>query len=98
MSSAPEPLNDPFPPFDMASICIDALDELREKHLSKLFCSFHNTSPSSPGIRFLFSSPPHNRVVIEGYFGRSVNFTRIKVAWEGNMRRLETILDDGPNL
>ena len=54
--------------WDRAFICIDALDELPEKHLPQLLRSLHTISQSLPAVRFFFAGRPHIEVEIKKYF------------------------------
>jgi len=48
-------------------ICIDALDEFPEKHLSQLLTSLHTISQASPGVRLFITGRPHIRGAVEKY-------------------------------
>jgi len=84
-------------PFDRVFICVDALDELLEKHLPKLLRSFHDISQSCPGVRFFFTGRPHIEVEIEKYFPGSAQFLQIEPKREDIMRYVEMMLDDDPS-
>ena len=79
---------------DQAFICIDALDELQGRHLSKLLRSLHAVSESFPGIRFFFTGRPHIGVEIEKYFPGGAWFLRMKPMKEDITKYVETMLDD----
>ena len=81
-------------PLDQAFICIDALDELQGRHLSKLLRSLHAVSESFPGIRFFFTGRPHIGVEIEKYFPGGACFLRMKPMKEDITKYVETMLDD----
>ena len=40
-------------------ICIDALDECLDKHLSQLLSSLHTVSQASPGVRLFITGRPY---------------------------------------
>jgi len=63
-------------PLGRAFICIDALDELLEKHLPQLLRSLHTISQSLPAIRFFFTGRPHAEVEIKKYFPGLPGFSR----------------------
>jgi len=48
-------------------ICIDALDECPDKHLSQLLSSLHTVSQASPGVRLFITGRPHIRSPVEKY-------------------------------
>ena len=48
-------------------ICIDALDECPEKHLSELSTSLHTISQTLPGVRLFITGRPHIRSAVEKY-------------------------------
>ena len=79
---------------DRAFICIDALDELQEKHLPNLLRSLHAISESYPGIRFFFTGRPHIEAEIAKYFSGSVRCLQIKPPREDIMRYVEMMLDN----
>ena len=80
-------------PLDRALTCIDALDELLEKHLPQVLRSLHTISQSLPGIRFFFTGRPHIEVEIKKYFPGGARCFRVKPTKEDIMRYVETILD-----
>ena len=84
-------------PLGRAFICIDALDELLEKHLPKLLRSLHAISQSCPGIRFFFTGRPHIEIEIGKYFPRSAQCLQIKPAGEDIMRYVDMMFDDDPS-
>ena len=53
-------------------ICIDALDECPEKHLSELLTSLHTVSQVSPGVRLFITGRPHIRSAVEKYLPECV--------------------------
>ena len=81
-------------PLDRAFICIDALDELLEKHLPQILRSLNTISQSLPAIRFFFTSRPHIKVEIRKYFPGGAQFFQVKSTKEDIMRYVETMLDD----
>ena len=48
-------------------ICVDALDEFPEKHLSELLTSLHTVSQALPGVRLFITGRPHIRSAVEKY-------------------------------
>jgi len=54
-------------PVKRAFICIDAVDECSDKHLSQLLTSLHTVSQTSPGIRLFITGRPHVRSAVEKY-------------------------------
>ena len=84
-------------PLDLAFICIDALDELLEKHLPKLLRPLHDISQSCPEIRFFFTGRPHIKVAFERYFSTAVGFLQMKPKMEDITRYVEMMLDDDPD-
>ena len=54
-------------PSERIFICIDALDEFPEKHLSQLLTSLHTISQGSTGVRLFITGRPHIRSVVEKY-------------------------------
>ena len=80
--------------FDRAFICIDALDELLDKHLPQILRSLHSISQSLPAIRFFFTGRPHIGVEINKYFPGAARFLQIKPASEDIARFVEMMLDD----
>jgi len=81
-------------PFDRAFICIDALDELLDKHLPQILPSLHTISQSVPAIRFFFTGRPHIGVEINKYFPGEAQFLQIKPTSEDIARYVEMMLDD----
>ena len=53
-------------------ICIDALDECSDKHLSQLLSSLQTISRTSPGVRLFITGRPHIRSAVEKYLPGSV--------------------------
>ena len=54
-------------PVERTFICIDALDECPEKHLSELLTSLHTVSQVSPGVRLFITGRPHIQSAVEKY-------------------------------
>ena len=54
-------------PLEQTFICIDALDEFPEKHLSQLLASLHTISQAFPGVRLFITGRPHIRSAVEEY-------------------------------
>jgi len=81
-------------PLDRAFICIDALDELLEKHLPQLLRSLHTISQLLPAIRFFFTGRPHTGAEINKYFPGAAQFLQIKPTREDIVRYVEMMLDD----
>jgi len=81
-------------PLDRAFICIDALDELLDKHLPQVLRSLHTISQSLPAIRFFFTGRPHIGVEINKYFPGAAQFLHIKPTREDIARYVEMMLDD----
>ena len=52
-------------PMERTFICINALDEFPEKHLSKLLTSLHTVSQALPGVRLFITRRPHIRSAVE---------------------------------
>ena len=53
-------------PVKRTFICIDALDECPDKHLSQLLTSLHTVSQASPDARLFITGRPHIRGAVEG--------------------------------
>ena len=81
-------------PFDRAFICIDALDELLERHLAQILRSLNTISQSLPAIRFFFTGRPHIEAEIKKYFPGGTRFFEVKPTKEDIMRYVERMLDD----
>ena len=81
-------------PLDRAFICIDAMDELLEKHLPQLLRSLHTISQSLPAIRFFFTGRPFVEAEINKYFPGGARFFQVKPTKEDIIRYVETMLDD----
>ena len=64
-------------PVKRTFICIDALDECPEKHLSQLLSSLHTVSQASSGIQLFITGRPHIRSVVEKYLLGGVQVTPI---------------------
>ena len=92
-----ELLRSALAPLDRAFICIDALDELPEKYLSKLLHSLRVISQSCPEIRFFFTGRPHITVRIEEYFHGSAQFLQIRPMREDIIRYVGMMLDGDPD-
>ena len=54
-------------PVERTFICIDALDECSDKHLSQLLTSLRTVSQTSPGVRIFITGRPHIQSVVEKY-------------------------------
>ena len=54
-------------PVKRTFICIDALDECPDKHLSQLLSSLHTISQVSPGVQLFITGRPHVRSTAEKY-------------------------------
>ena len=54
-------------PVKRTFICIDALDECPDKHLSQLLTSLNTISQASPDIRLFITGRPHIRGAVERY-------------------------------
>ena len=48
-------------------ICIDALDECPDQHISQLLTSLHTASQASPDVRLLITGRPHIQSAVEKY-------------------------------
>jgi len=59
-------------PVNRTFICIDALDECSDKHLSQLLTSLQTVSQTSPGVRLFITGRPHTRSAVEKYLPGSV--------------------------
>ena len=54
-------------PVKRTFLCIDALDECPEKHLSQLLTSLNTVSQALPGVRLFITGRPHIRSAVEKY-------------------------------
>ena len=81
-------------PLDRAFTCIDALDELQDKHLPQLICSLHTISHLLPAIRFFFTGRARTGVEIDNYFPLAAGFLWIKPTREDIVRYVEMMLAD----
>ena len=54
-------------PVKQTFICIDALDECPDKHISQLLTSLHTASQASPDTRLFITGRPHIRSAVEKY-------------------------------
>ena len=54
-------------PMNRTFICIDALDECPDKHISQLLTSLHTASQASPDVRLLITGRPHIQSAVEKY-------------------------------
>ena len=54
-------------PMKRTFICIDALDECPDKHISQLLASLHTASQTSPDVRILITGRPHIQSTVEKY-------------------------------
>jgi len=59
-------------PVNRTFICIDALDECSDNHLSQLLTSLQAVSQTSPGVRLFITGRPHIRSEVEKYLPGSV--------------------------
>jgi len=59
-------------PMRRTFICIDAIDECSDKHLSQLLTSLQTVSQTSPGFRLFITGRPHIRSAVEKYLQGSV--------------------------
>jgi len=59
-------------PVNRTFICIDALDECSDKHLSQLLTSLETISQTSQGVRLFITGRPHIRSAVEKYLPGSV--------------------------
>ena len=76
-------------PVKRTFICIDALDECPEKHLSQLLSSLHTASQASPGIQFFITGRPNIRSAVEKYLPGGVQVTAISPSNEDIREYLE---------
>ena len=76
-------------PVKRTFICIDALDECPEKHLSQLLSSLHAVSQASPGIQLFITGRPHTRSAVEKYLPGGVQVTPIRPSNEDIREYLE---------
>ena len=79
-------------PVKRTFICIDALDECPEKHLSQLLSSLHTVSQASSGTQLFITGRPHIRSVVEKYLPGGVRVTPISPSNEDIREYLETEL------
>ena len=54
-------------PVEQIFICIDALDEFPEKHLSQFLTSLYTVSQALPGVRLFITGRPHIRSAVDKY-------------------------------
>jgi len=54
-------------PVKRTFICIDALDEFSDKHISELLSSLHTVSRAFPGLQLFITGRPHIRSAVEEY-------------------------------
>jgi len=76
-------------PVKRTFICIDALDECPDKHLSQLLTSLHTVSQTSPDIRLFITGRPHIRSVVERYLPAGVQVITISPSSEDIKEYLE---------
>ena len=76
-------------PAERTFICIDALDECPEKHLSQLLSSLHTVSQASSEIQLFITGRPHIRNVVEKYLLGGVRVTPISPSNEDIKEYLE---------
>ena len=81
-------------PLNRAFICIDALDELQEKHLPQLLRSLHTISQWLPAIRLFFTGRPHISAEISKNFPGAAQFVQMKPTREDIVRYVDMMLDD----
>lgn len=67
VSEAVKLLQTALAPVKRTFICIDALDECPDKHVSLLLTSLHTISQASPDIRLFITGRPHIRSAVERY-------------------------------
>ena len=67
VSEAVKVLRAALAPVKRTFICIDALDECPDKHLSQLLSSLHTVSQASPDVRLCITGRPHIRSAVEKY-------------------------------
>ena len=65
-------LREALAPVEQTFICVDALDEFPDKHLSQLLTSLHTVSQASLGVRLFITGRPHIRSAVEKYLPRCV--------------------------
>jgi len=76
-------------PVKRAFICIDALDECPDKHLSQLLTSLHTISQASPDIRLFITGRPHIRSAVERYLPAGAQVIPISPSSEDTKEYLE---------
>ena len=74
-------------------ICIDALDEYSDKHLSQLLSSLHTVSQVSSGVQLLITGRPHMRSAVGKYLPGSVQVIPINPNSEDIREYLEMELE-----
>jgi len=72
LSEAAKLLGRALAPVKWTLICVDALDECSDKHLSQLLTSLHTVSQTFPGVRLFITRRPHIRSVVEKYLPGSI--------------------------
>ena len=72
VSEAVKLLGRALAPVKRTFICIDALDECSDKHLSQLLSSLQTISQTAPGVRLFITGRPHIRSAVEKYLAGSV--------------------------
>jgi len=79
-------------PVNQTFICIDALDECSDKHLSQLLTSLHTVSQASPDIRLFITGRPHIRSAVEKYLPAGAQVIPISPSTEDIKEYLEVEL------
>ena len=79
-------------PLKRTFICIDALDECPDKHLSQLLSSLHTVSQMSSGVQLFITGRPHMRSAVGKYLPGSVQVIPINPNSEDIREYLEVEL------
>ena len=79
-------------PVNRTFICIDALDECSDKHLSQLLTSLYTVSQASPDIRLFITGRPHIRSAVEKYLPAGAQVIPISPSTEDIKEYLEVEL------
>ena len=87
-------LQEALAPLERTFICIDALDEFPDKHLSELLTSLHTVSQASPGVRLFITGRPHIRSAVEKYLPGCVQVIPFSPNSQDIMEYLEMKLKD----
>ena len=80
-------------PMKRTFICIDALDECPDQHISQLLTSLHTASRASPDVRLLITGRPHIRSAVEKYLPGGVQVIPIIPSGEDIREYLEIELE-----